>query len=363
MIVIVATAQAILYLYFAILMGSFLLYLIPNTHRPDINVPKGVLMIAPIGIAIFSFFPIMQLVLYLAPGIGFTNVLQSVLFTFEMGKSWLFTFILSILLFILVTWFDYQKRAIYAYMGITITLILILAIGWSSHASSIDRLWGFFSHSVHFTAVSFWVGILFVVSWFSINTLNWSKFLKWYTPVAIVCLLSTIITGLILMTFVVEFEDYANSWMVPYGQTLLIKHILIIPLLVYALINGILIKKKLLKDSHFNPKPWARMESIIILLIFSATAALGQQSPPHEISVTNETVSKLFTMFYQGQILPEMTVQLGLNPTSTSLIVLAVLFFALIIISFIKKAPAIVSFLMSFLLVVCLYLSLILSIK
>ena len=54
-----------------------------------------------------------------------------------------------------------------------------------------------------------------------------------------------------------------------------------------------------------------------------------------------------YFMFYQGQFQPEMTVQLALNPTSISLIVLAVLFFALIIISFIKKTPAIVSFLMS----------------
>ena len=217
-------------------------------------------------------------------------------------------------------------------------------------------------NTAHFTAVSVWVGILFVVSWFSKNHSNWLNFLKWFTPVAIVCFVSTIITGLVLMTVVVEFEDYANSWMLPYGQTLLIKHLLIIPLLVYAMINSIFIKKKLISDIHFNPRPWARIESIIILLIFSATAALGQQSPPHETTVTSVGVSKLFTMFYQGQFQPEMTVQLALNPTSISLIVLAVLFFALIIISFIKKTPAIVSFLMSILLVLCVYLSLILSI-
>ena len=44
MIVIGTITQALLYLCFAILMGSFLLYLVPNTHRPDINVPKGALM-------------------------------------------------------------------------------------------------------------------------------------------------------------------------------------------------------------------------------------------------------------------------------------------------------------------------------
>ena len=105
------------------------------------------------------------------------------------------------------------------------------------------------------------------------------------------------------------------------------------------------------------------MESIIILLIFSATAALGQQSLPHETTVTSGRVSKLFIMFYQGRFQSEMTVQLDSNLTSISFIVLAVLFFALMIISFIKKVPAKVSFLMSVLIVVCIYLSLILSIN
>lgn len=363
MIIVATISQALLYLCFALTLGSFLLYLVPNTHRPDVNVPKGALMIVTGGIAIFSFFPVLQLILYLSPDMGFAPTLQSVLFTFEVGKAWIFTYILSNILFIFVIWFDYRTRALYAYIGIIFTFILILALGWSSHASSYDQVWGFFSHTVHFTAVSVWVGILFLVSWFSKNDSNWSNFLKWFTPVAIVCFVSTIITGLILMTYVVEFEDYLNSWMLPYGQALLIKHLLIIPLLVYAMSNSLFIKKKLKSDINFNPKPSAKMETIIILLIFSATAALGQQSPPHETAVTSLGVSKLFTMLYQGQFQPEMTVKLDLTLISISLIVLAVLFFALIIISFIKKAPVIVSFLMSVLLVLCIYLSLILSIS
>lgn len=363
MIVVGTITQALLYLCFAVLLGSFILSIVPNTHRPKINVPKGVLMIASGGIAIFSFFPVLQLVLYLAPDIGLAQTMQSVLFTFEVGKAWMFTYILANVLFIFVIWFDYRNNALYAYIGLAFTFIMILAIGWSSHASSYDQVWGFFSHTIHFTAVSVWVGILFVVSWFSKDHLNWSNFLKWFTPVAVMCLVTTILTGFILMTFVIEFEDYTNSWVLPYGQSLLIKHLLIIPLLVYAMINSLFIKKKLKKDIQFNPRPWAKMESIIILLIFSATAAMGQQSPPHETTVTYDGVSKLFTMFYQGQFQPGMTVQLGFSPTIFSLIVLAVLFIGLIIFSFIKKAPAIMSFSLSVLMVLCVYLSLILSIN
>ncbi|WP_147535972.1 copper resistance D family protein [Bacillus marasmi] len=363
MIFVGTVTQALIYLCFAILLGSFILSLVPQTYRPTISVPKGVMMTAVGGIAIFSFIPVLELILYLSPGIGFIQTMQSVLFTFEVGKAWIFTYILSNILFIFVIWFDYRKNKSYAYIGITIVFILILALGWSSHASSYDKVLGFFSHTTHFTAVSVWVGILLVVSWFSKDYSNWTNFLKWFTPTAIICFVSTIITGLILMTFVVEFKDYTNSWMLPYGQALLIKHLLIIPLLIYASINSIFLRKKLKNNTHFNPKPWTRMETIIILLIFSVTAALGQQSPPHETIVTNEEVSYFFTLFYQGQFQPEMTVKLIMNATSISLLGLAIIFLALIIFSFIKKAPAIVSFLMSVLLVLCLYLSLILSIK
>lgn len=356
-------SQTLLYLCFSLSLGSFLIYLIPSTHRPDIQVPKGALMMATGGIAIFSFFPILQLIIYLSPDIGFAQTFQSVLFTFEVGKAWVFTYIVSNFLFLFVVWFDYRNKTLYAWIGMILTIILILALGWSSHASSYDQVRGFLTHTAHFTAVSIWVGILIVVSWFSKDYSNWLNFLKWFTPVALVCFIGTIVTGLILMTFVVEFKDYVNSWMIPYGQALLFKHILIIPLLVYAMINSLLINKKVKKNINFNPIPWTKVESIVILLIFSATAALGQQSPPHETTVTSVVVSKLFTILYQGQFQPGMTVQLVPNLTSIFLILLAILFLVLTIFSFIKKAPTVVSFLMNVLLVVCVYLSLILSIK
>ena len=71
MILIGIISEALLYLCFACLIGSFFLSLVPNPYRPDINVPKGVLMMATGGIAIFSFIPVLQLILYLYRGIGF----------------------------------------------------------------------------------------------------------------------------------------------------------------------------------------------------------------------------------------------------------------------------------------------------
>ncbi|WP_251028156.1 copper resistance D family protein [Bacillus sp. ISL-77] len=290
-------SEILLYLCFSLIIGSFLLYMVPSSKRPDIIVPKGALMTAAGGIAILSFVPVLQLILFLYEDIGLSQTFKSVLFTFEVGQAWIFSYLFANVLFIFIVWFDYRNKRIYAFIGLLFSLFLILGLGWASHASSLDQWKGFITHTSHLTAVTVWVGILLVVSWFSKDYSNWLNFLRWFTPVAITCLTVTIVTGLILMTFVVDINDYVRTWVLSYGQALLIKHLLIIPLIAYAIINGILIRRKLKTNTAFNPKPWTRVESIVILLVFSATAALGQQSPPHDIIQTVKSVgaSKLFT--------------------------------------------------------------------
>ncbi|MBT2669157.1 CopD family protein [Bacillus sp. ISL-4] len=358
-------SEPLLYLCFSLLLGRFILRLVPSTYRPDFNVPKGVLMLATAGIAIFSFIPVLQVILYLYQDIGFKQTLKSVLFTFEVGKAWIFTCFLSNLLFIYIVWFDYRKNQLYAYIGIVITFILILALGWSSHASSIERWKGFLVHTIHFLAVTIWVGILFVVSWASKSHLNWMKFLKWFTPVALICFLITVISGLFLMTVVIDYKDYANSWILPYGQALLIKHLLIAPLLAYVLINSILIRKKLKNNDNYNPRPWTKAESLIVFLIFSATAALGQQEPPHDIETTIAAsgVSRLFDLLYQGNITGNLVIVFGFEFNSVMLLLLALSFLGLTILSYVKRAPILLGFSMSVLFVVATYLSLMVSIR
>lgn len=354
-------SQALVYLCFAIIMGSFILYLISETHRPTIQVPKSVLLVATIGLAFFSFFPVLQIILYLVPNMDLGETLQSVLLTFEVGKAWFFTLVVSMVLYFYISLFDNRKNKFYTAIGLALTFLLILSLGWSSHASSYNQLLGFVSDTIHFTAVSIWVGILLVISFFSKNHQNWPNLLKWFTPVAAVCFTMTIVSGLILMDIIVE--DYKNSLPLPYGQTLLIKHLLIIPLVVFAVINSQLIKKKVQKDLSFNPLPWAKAESILMLLIFSATAALGQQSPPRETDFSRDNMSQLFNIVYQGQIQQDMNVLFAPNTTAIMLGVLSILFLVLMIFSFLKKMPAIMTFLMGLFLVFSGYLSLILSIQ
>ncbi|PYF08536.1 copper resistance D family protein [Ureibacillus chungkukjangi] len=354
-------SQTIVYLCFAILMGSFILAIVPESARPSIFVPKWALLLSTIGLALFSFFPVLQILFYLVPNMGLADTLQSVLFTFEVGKAWLFTFIVSIILFLFIALFDDRANRFYCAIAIALTFLLILALGWSSHASSYNQLLGFVSDTIHFTAVAVWVGVLIIVSWFSKNHSNWASFLKWFTPVALLCFTATIVSGLLLMDIIVE--DYTNSWPISYGQMLLMKHLLIIPLVVFAAINSLFIKKKVQREASFNPLPWTKAESIFMLLIFSVTAALGQQPPPRETAISGNNVSPLFSYIYQGQIQQNMSVQFAPNATAIMLGVLTLLFLVLMIFSFLKKMPAIMTFMMGIFIVLSGYLCLILSIK
>ncbi|KGR76115.1 copper resistance D family protein [Ureibacillus sinduriensis] len=361
MVVLGFLSQAFVYLCFSIIMGSFILTLIPEDKRPAIIIPKGALLITSSGIALFSFFPVLQLMVYLVPNMGLGETLQSVLLTFEVGKAWLFTFIVSIFLFLFICVIDYQHNKFINSIGIAIIFLLILALGWSSHASSYNVLPGFIGDTVHFTAVSVWAGVLIAISMFSKSHANWANFLKWFTPVAIVCFTLTIASGLLLMDIIVD--DYANSLPISYGQTLLLKHLLIIPLVVFAVVNGLLMKKRVQSDERFNPLPWIKAEGVLMLLIFSATAALGQQSPPRDTAISSSNVSVFFRLVYQGHIEPNMQVQFAPNATAIMLMVVTLLFLGLMLFSFIKKMPAIMTFLMGMFLVIGGYLSVMLSIK
>lgn len=164
------------------------------------------------------------------------------------------------------------------------------------------------------------------------------------------------------MSFVMDLSDYANSLPLSYGQALLLKHLAIVPLLVFAFINSVLIRKKLARAVPFNPVPWAKLESIVVLIIFAVTGALGQESPPHDIEQTikAEGVSKSFSFFHQGDALFPLHFSPGI--ASIVLLLLALFFLALLLLTFIKNAPKVLSLVMSLLFIVTGYIALMLSV-
>lgn len=359
----VIVSEIFLYLCFSILMGSFILTMVPSQFRPSLLVRKRYMILAATGIALFSFTPILVLIINLQQRVGWQDGMQMVLLTFDIGNAWIFTTIVVLSLILFIAKFYQAENPAYSWIGCLLTILLITGLAWSSHASSLEQGKGFLTHFIHFTAVTVWVGIMYVASWFSKNHDNWLRFLHWFTPLAISCVLVTTASGIVLMAFVMDIPQYPNSWMIDYGQYLLIKHILIITLLVYAIINGLFIRRRLMKNQNFNPLPWMKAESIVALLVFSVTAAMGQQSPPSASIMGEEGLSFLFELFYQGQYNPGMEVQLSVNLMSILLFMIALLFLAMIFYTYFKKISAMITVLLSILFVLSGYLAIIMSIS
>lgn len=356
--VLVAVSQTLLYICFAILLGSFLLRLVPSTYRPAISISRRLLVISTLGIPIFAFIPVLQLILYLVPRLGMSESFLTVLTGFTIGKAWGWTLVLAVALLLVITLFTKHASRTFNVTGAVLTVLLILTIAWSSHASSVDPFNGFIGDAVHLLAVSVWTGVLGIISWRSTNTANWRPFLIWFTPVAFLCFVAVMGSGLLLMDVLID--GYLASWTSPYGQGLLVKHLFIIPLLFYAGVNGIWMKRKLKNDPHFNPKPWALLESAIIFIIFAITAAFSQLSPPSG-EIFGDS-SKLFMLVYEGDIPLGAAVQLGWNVMGIVLVLLACACMGLMAMAYVKQAPRSMAFLLSCVLVLCLYLALMTSV-
>ncbi|MCL6571384.1 MAG: CopD family protein [Bacillus sp. (in: Bacteria)] len=364
MIYLLYVTETLLYVCFSILLGCFIIQMVPEDRKPKVTIHKRWLQLSILGIVFLSFMPILQLIVLFYEQIGLLLTIQNIFSSFELGKAWLFTLVIAIFFYLFVSIFPVLNKR-YAIMSILFTLCLILTISWASHPATLSEWSGFGYHSIHFTAVCVWVGTLLVVSWFSKDNENWLSFLKWFTPVALACLSLTIVSGFFIMTIIVDLNDYPNSWTIDYGHSLLIKHIIIVPILIFAFINGFWAKKRVKKEKDFNPIPWVKAESILLILIFAATGVLGQQEPPHNIDNTIQSsgVSPLFQLFYGGSLTSPINIQLGFNFTSSLLAILSLFFLFIVLLAFLKKAPPIVSFIMSLLCALSVYFALMVGIS
>ncbi len=358
-------SESLLYLCFSLLMGAFIIQFIPEHLKPEIRIPKRLIQIAVLGIVFFSTAPVIRLILFLYEDIGLMLTIQNVLGGFEVGKAWTVTAILAIFFYLFVSLFPVLKSKAMSGVSLAFTIILLFVVGWASHAASVTEWSGLIFHSFHFIAVAVWVGILLIVGWFSKNQENWLSYLRWFTPVAVVCFLTIMATGFFLMTLVIDVNEYGDAWMLSYGQALLVKHLSIIPILFFAFINGFWIKRKLKRQEQINPIAWLKFESILLFITFVSTAVLGQQEPPHSIETTlgGSGPSAIFDYFYLGTIDPSMHVQFGLNTINTLFFILAIIFMWLIVYSFGKKAPAIVTFFMGMFCILALYFGLMAGIQ
>ncbi|MEK3882730.1 CopD family protein [Paenibacillus sp. PL2-23] len=320
-------SEALLYVCFAILTGSLLLRLVPERSRPPIHVPGGLLIACAAAIPVLSFMPIHQLASLYADEFELTYIemLRSILLDVNAGKAWIWTALGSAGLLVLLGVRAFRSDKHMPKVALFVTMLLVIWLGYASHASSLSSIKGLVVHSAHFLAFTVWIGILFAAGWFGRSGDNWPAFLRWFSPLAIVCVVVTLLAGLTLMSMTTP--QYVNSWMLPYGQALLIKHLLIVPLLLFAYTNGFLYKAVAIKNPDFNPLKWLRVEGSFALLVLAATAFMGQQAPPHTVKETLQTTSpsSFFTWLYKGAFSPDLALRATLQTESVLMLAAAAL--------------------------------------
>ncbi|TYR81694.1 hypothetical protein FZC66_07630 [Priestia megaterium] len=342
----------ITYVGLSVLLGNMVLQYIPQSKKPTIKLSKRWLIASAIAIAIFSVGTMLEIVIAFSKIRGVGETLTTVLLSTKTGHAWIMIVLLAILVILTVILDSHHH--IYT----SLTIGLVLAISYASHAASLSPLFGMLSHSLHVISVGLWAGVVLIVAFFTRQADNWSVFLKWFTPFAISCFLFLSLSGLIVMVIIVGLANYVNAWATDYGQSLLLKHITIIPLLAFAVINGILMKK-VSNQSDYHPLSWIKAESATLLMIFFFTAVMVNQSPPTDLSHLG--ASSLLPFIY-GQ---SVSLPLTFNLTIVSIIFLfiALLFFVYVFINFYKKTNAWIGFLSSGLFVFAFYVAMILSIQ
>ena len=135
--ILVIISQALLYVCFSVLVGSFILLLVPSKYRPDLKIPKRFLLISAITLPIFAFIPVLDITLFIAPRLGLFESFKIVLTTYTVGTAWNFTLLGSVMLVLLIALARSTEKGIFAFLGAILTFGLMLTVAWSSHAGAI----------------------------------------------------------------------------------------------------------------------------------------------------------------------------------------------------------------------------------
>lgn len=343
-------SQFLIYICLALLMGSFILNCIPETLRPKIDISAKWLIVSAVILPFATFVPNIQLLTILTPQFGFTESVGMLLMKFKVGHSWLAVIGFTLILLILIRQFIKKPSKLLAVMAIFILIAIMAAIGYISHAGSMTGIVGSVLDFVHLLAVSVWLGILMLMSFFSKDAQNWEAFLKWFSPVALVAFTAVALTGVLMTDTIVP--GYITSWSGNYGQFLFIKHVLLVPLTVIILANSLLIKLKMNKPL-FEPRTWVRIETVLLVLILFITALYSEQQPP---SFYVQEISPFFELFYRSSIEAGMRGYFQMTGVGLGFFLLTALFIGLVIVSYMKQLPVIVSAAMTFALTLCFYM-------
>lgn len=345
-------------------MGNAVMQVVPQRYKPSIVVPKALLLSAILAIPILSYVPLHLTALEFKQSfqLSYAAMMKSILLDLQIGEAWLWTAVGAAGLAMIVGIPVFAKDRHMPKIALMLTLLLTFWLGYGSHVASLDAFKGLIVHTGHFVAVAVWLGILFVVSWFATDDNHWASFLKWFSPLAITCVVVALIAGITLMSYTTP--QATNALMLNYGQLMLIKHASILPLLWLAYSNGFVYPRLAREGKLPSQLKLLRIESIIALFVLGSTAIMGQTAPPHNVLETlrTETPSWLFTTIYQGSFSPDLQLIWQWNLSSVLLIAAALLVLYAIRAAFLQRS-FIWIILLSILLVTFVYLAVMFGIK
>jgi copper resistance protein D len=292
----------------ALLTGGALISMMADKYKPVVEFPHRLFPVAALLAGLFSFVPVLRLILFLEPDTGWSEAVRLSVFHMRTGQVWLGLLVMTVLLAVFMQVRDIRTSRCTAGWVMFGTWILILIKAWMGHAASVSAVWGWILQSVHLTAVCVWAGGLMAVGFFAVDTTRWLSFLRWFTPTAIGCVTAVILAGWGLMS--ITTPEYVDSWVLPYGEALLIKQWMTAGVLVTAGVNGGWIRRKLARGETVNPLPWVRAEAVLIVLVVAITGWMSQEAAPHIVAETvrDVGVSPLFAELFPGKWHP------GLRP-------------------------------------------------
>ncbi len=260
--------------------GRLVLLFIAPDKKPSLGALDGLALVALISIVIGTSVPLGRVFVYFRHELDLPvrDALRASLFDVRIGHSFLMVYFSVLMATIIVC----IKRLVFIkrWLLVGLTMPLFLGITGTSHAAAKHGLPGLVLQTGHFSLMALWIGVVFVVGWGARDFKNWSSFLRWFSPLAQVLFVGVVVTGFFLMRQSIPISEYRNVWNLPYGQALLFKHLLLIPLLGYAFINGTLVKRRLQRREPFDPRQGLRFESIMIFGVFLATATLSNLEQP-----------------------------------------------------------------------------------
>ncbi|MDX8046839.1 CopD family protein [Gracilibacillus sp. S3-1-1] len=352
-------SNGLLYICFAVVMGACILGLIPEDKKTSITMPKKIVALAITLIPVLSFLSLLDLAITLNPyrEESFLATTGHVILHIANGHAWVALAILAIIFLILFVVLREKKVLPLLYgIGLLLAFGMLVTQTVVGHAANMGSYPGALAHLFHYIAVTAWMGVLFITSWFSKNDNNWQAFLGWFTPFAIGCVSILALSGMFMSYFL--NEDLVASWTLPYGQALLVKCLLFIPILFFAFINSVLVRKRVKEDVQYSPRSWWRAESVIILVVLAVTAIMTEQEPPHNIAQTlvQGESSILFQTF--ASVPAGTNVIFAFNGLSVLFLAVGLLFLGCILYSFLQKLSPYISLVMTGLAVVSIYIGL-----